>query len=416
MAEHALFSPSAGERWISCPGSLALEADQPNTSSSFADEGTAAHTLADWCLRNVTNPPAYAGRIIEVGERKFVVDEDMMRHVQRYIDAVREQALGGILLPESRVYFGSAIGQPDELAFGTSDAIVITADGELQVHDLKYGQGVRVDAVENEQMMLYALGAVAEHELLGPFERIRLFIHQPRLDAVSEWGLTAAELAAFADRARAAADHARMTLTNREAGAEGTSPAELAEAGLLSPSESACRWCRAKAVCPALERQISDALIGDFTDLTAETPDTAQGQLPQLYGDELGRRMALVDQVEAWCKAVRARVEAELLSGRKVKGFKLVEGRRGNRAWTDPDAVETTLKTMRLKLEDMYDLKLISPTTAEKLVKAEKLGPRQWAKLETFIARAEGKPSVAPVSDPRPALTRTPAEQDFAPL
>jgi len=123
-----------------------------------------------------------------------------------------------------------------------------------------------------------------------------------------------------------------------------------------------------------------------------------------------------VDLIESWCKAIRAKAESELLAGNNVPGFKLVEGRRGARKWANEAEAETTLKTMRLKLEEMYDLKLISPTEAEKLHKSGAIGPRQWPKLQQIIVQSEGKPSVAPENDKRPALVVAPVASHFEDL
>lgn len=130
----------------------------------------------------------------------------------------------------------------------------------------------------------------------------------------------------------------------------------------------------------------------------------------------LGNLLASMDLIETFCKAVRAEAERELLAGRAVPGFKLVEGRRGARKWADETEVETTLKGMRLKTEEMYDFSLISPTSAEKLHKSGVIGPRQWPKLQSLITQSEGKPSVAPESDKRPALVMTAVENDFEAL
>ena len=124
--------------------------------------------------------------------------------------------------------------------------------------------------------------------------------------------------------------------------------------------------------------------------------------------------MEKIGLVEMTASAIRAEVERRLVAGVEVPGFKLVEGKRGNRAWVNPDEAELQLKTMRLKVDEMYDLKLISPTTAEKLAKAGKLGPRQWAKLQDQIGQAQGKPSVAPESDKRPAISVAATADDFA--
>ena len=159
-----------------------------------------------------------------------------------------------------------------------------------------------------------------------------------------------------------------------------------------------------------------------LTTVADDFVDTTQPVAPQLEhaaertfdNATLGNLLGAVDLIEGWCKAIRAKAEAELLAGRPVPGFKLVEGRRGARRWADDKEVEATMKSMRMKLEEMYDFSLISPTTAEKLHKAGTIGPRQWPKLQGLITQSEGKPSVAPASDKRPALVIQASADDFA--
>lgn len=405
MTAHARFSASGAHRWMRCPASLALEADCPDSSSEFADEGTAAHELAQMALTAGSPVSAFMGRVIEVNGRSFTVDQDMVGYVATYVDLVREIADSGTLFVEQRVDFAAAIGVEPGEGFGTADAIVITHDGELQVHDLKYGRGVRVDAEQNEQLMLYGLGAVELFSIAYDFDRVRVFIHQPRLDHVSEWvcpvdDLTGAFAAQAAQQAAAAIE--AHTISEQDMIVQ-----------YASPGDKQCRFCKAKASCPAASAAVAAAVVGDFKELTEGAIEQAVSDLPLVFSRALGRKMAVVDFVEGWCKAVRARSEAELLAGREVEGFKIVDGRRGPRQWVNPGEVETTLKAMRLKTEEIYDLKLISPTTAEKLAKGGTIGPRQWSKLEGLVTQSPGKPSVAPVSDPRPASN---VADDFAGL
>lgn len=390
MSEHARLSPSSAHRWLRCPASLTMEASYPDTSSEFADEGTAAHELASMALTANADCDAYIGRVIEVGERTFTVDDDMAAHVQSYIDDVRSYAAdGGELFVEQRVDFSRVIDVPN--SFGTSDAVIVKGN-ELIVVDLKYGRGVKVDADENEQLMLYALGALEAFSLAYDIETVRMVIVQPRLGALSDWACSVDTLNLFGEAALHGAALALSGQAQPEAG------------------EKQCRFCKAKADCPALTGFVTKAITDDFDDISERSVAVAIDDLEKVYSLSLGRKMQAVDLVEQWCKAVRARVEVELLQGREVTGFKLVEGRRGPRKWTNPADVEALLKSMRLKQEEMYDLSLISPTTAEKRLKDN---PRRWEKVKALVTQSPGSPSVAPESDKRSALS--PAD-DFADL
>lgn len=180
----------------------------------------------------------------------------------------------------------------------------------------------------------------------------------------------------------------------------------------LNPGEKQCRFCKAKATCPALRAEVADvvheaATLDDFADLVPQVPDSQTGD------NYLSVAMSKVDVVEQWCKAVRAEVERRLLAGQTVEGYKLVEGKRGNRKWADAEAVEKLLKSFRMRQDEMYDLSLISPTKAEKLFKEN---PKRWAKVQEHVTQSEGKPSVAPATDKRPALAVPSVADDFGGL
>lgn len=424
---HAKLSPSGADRWMVCPGSTVLEAGKPDSSSTFADEGTAAHFLAATCLETGNDAKQYAAGsyVIQLCEDRggnhfeifasdkrsddvkvlseFVVDYDMAEFVQAYVDRCR--AVGGEQFYEQRLPIGHIT--KEDGAHGTSDFVGI-ADGELVIRDLKYGRGVKVSAQGNRQLRIYALAAMDEFGLLYDFDRVRIAIDQPRIGHVDEAVYTVEEMEAFRDEVGSAVAMVEMA---HKFGAN--NPDKLIV--YLKVDDKACTFCKAKAECPRLRNHVLTLVADDFVDESKEIAPQLDGCASRTMDNTLlGNLLSSVDIIEDFCKAIRAKAEAELFAGRDVPGYKLVQGRKGSRAWTSAEAAEQTLKSMRLKVEEMYDLKLINPTTAEKLAKAGTIGPRQWPKLQEIIEQPEGKASVAPVSDKRPALKIAAVEDEFA--
>lgn len=410
---HALLSPSGAEGWMTCVGKPAMERGKPDDSNEYSDEGTCAHGVAAMCLTEGKPATAYIGRRIEVGpHRTYEFREDMAAPTQCYVDAVLElkrqfvaQGASVSMHVEVRVPIGHITGEED--AEGTSDTVLIATfpDGSSTavVIDLKFGQGVRVDAVKNKQGMLYALGTLRALDPLDEITTVLIVIHQPRIaEEPSQWQCTVAELQEFAYEAGCRAREAIRIYK----GEMGPGPVGLRAGGHCKKT-----FCKARATCPALASFVQENVGADFEVI----PVMAEGSLINntvtiAEDDNLGKKMAATSIIEDWIKAVRAETERRLLAGVEVPGYKLVKGRQGDRAWTSKDEAEKLLKSFRLKQEEMYKFTLISPTAAEKVLKES---PKRWAKAETLITRSEGAISVAPVSDKRPAITIAPPVDDF---
>jgi Protein of unknown function (DUF2800) len=257
-AAHSRNSASKFEAEMLCPGRRAMTQGAPRSASEYAAWGTVAHGIADDCLRNTMNPEGFVGRVVEQDGFKVKVDDEMADCVRTYIDNARDIAGGAHVMPETRVYYDQVLDTARHESFGTADVIALRGD-ELQVHDLKAGRGVEVDARDNVQMKLYGLGALQLlDEMTGTdgIENVRLVIHQPRIKrAPSEWVISVADLRAWGPEARRAREQADAAVLMRQT----LAPREW-EAIYLNPNEKSCKFCEAKATCPALKRAVLDAV------------------------------------------------------------------------------------------------------------------------------------------------------------
>lgn len=404
-----LCSPSGAEGWFACPGRIVMEAPFPDDGNEFSDNGEARHFACAACLNLNQTAQQWVGHRVPLddkGTRRVLYIQDWVDEDQDYVDTIRKLSEGGDLFVERRVNFERFTEVKGD-SFGTADAgiFVKLADGthEMIVADRKTGHH-EVPVERNKQLMLYALGLYDEFSMVYDISRVRLIIHQR---SAREWDCSIDELLAFGNEARSRA----ITVQNAVAMHGQVDQAEWERTFLnQSPTEDACRYCKAMATCPSMQRTVQDVVGADFAQLAA-TPGSAEARVADMV--PLETQMAATGLIEDWIKAVRAEVERRLLAGESVDGFKLVLGKAGNRSWTDAEEAEKQLKAMRLKVEEMFDLKLISPTSAEKLAKAKVIGPRQWPKLQSLIGRSDPKPSVAPIADKRDAYVVTPVADDF---
>lgn len=395
MAAHALLSPSAAERWINCPASVYISKDIPDEGSVYADEGTVAHTLMELAGKDYFNgfqwdaiQTTLAFKVAEMKAKgpqgKFTITDtwaDEAINCARVWIKELDKVCGGFpdyVAFETRV---NSVEIPNGSMSGTADCLMLVGD-TLHVFDYKHGQGVPVSAENNPQLSLY--GYMAYMSLLDmPVKNIELHIVQPRADNTNSWKTTAERLCSWFDEI--VQPQAERVIAICETGKYSLEDFTVTKAG--------CRFCKAKAACPAMTREVSTEL--DLPRVLT-VPDSVE---------KLSRILDFKPVGEAYFDAVEKKVFDLLSNGQSVPGFKLVSGRPGNRKWTDSAQALDELKKAKLKMSEYYKTpEVISPTQAEKLYKSGVIGERKWQTLQGLITRPEGKPTLAAATDKRPAL------------
>lgn len=364
---HSHLGASSAKRWLNCPGSIRIAAGLPRIESAFALEGTAAHELSELVFESQKekfNTTAYTfqGQKIKGVE----VTLEMATHVQGYVDYVKnlhEKTKG-----ELKIEHGFKLANLHPDFFGTCDAVIMQHFGELHVIDFKYGAGLAVDVVDNEQLKYYALGALS----LGDFSEVHLHIYQPRVThkegIARTWKTTPGDLVEFGKVLKAGA----IATQNPNA------PLVIGDH---------CRFCPAMATCP---KQAENALATAKTDFRT----SALPEITELNEADLVKVITQRKSIESWFDKIEEFLLLKLMRGEKVPGLKLVEGRT-NREWVSQKEAERFLKS---KLADnAYSKKLLSPAQAEKFIDAEL--------FSGLVIKKAGKPTVAPESDKRKSMT-----------
>ena len=368
--KHALLSASSAYRWLACPPSALLSAKYEDTSSSYAQEGTAAHALAEYKVLK-----ALGRKADDPTENLDYFNEEMDEATDAYAGYVLEQVAEAkkattdpIVLVEQRVDFSTYV--PD--GFGTADALII-ADDKLSITDLKYGRGVLVEADHNPQLMCYALGAYEMFSALYDIETVSMTIFQPRRDNVSVFEMKASDLLEWAEN----------TLKPKaELAAEGKGEFTVGEH---------CRFCKAKADC----RSRAEA------NLALARYDFALP--PTLTDADIEAILPLLDELTSWAEDIKAYALTRAVAGKEWHGYKLVAG-RSNRKYVNEDAVAKKVSDAGF---NPYEEKLLGITAMTKL-----LGKNRFEELlSSLIEKPQGKPTLVPESDKRPAMNS--AKEDF---
>lgn len=379
--KHARLSASSAFRWINCPGSVALSDQCPApASSSYADEGTLAHAIGELKLRYVNDE--ISKRQLNAKMKPLLQNEyycgEMEEATGYYADAVIEalEAAGedAELMIEQQFSLDRWVPE----GFGTSDAVVI-GGGVIQVIDLKYGKGIKVDARNNPQLRLYGLGAANLFDSLYDFDTVRMTIIQPRLDHISTEELPLSELLAWAE------DDVKPRAQMAMDGTDYTAVGDW------------CRFCPAKAVCRKRAEYNLSIAKDDFR------------KPPLLSDEEIGEVLRRADELQHWVKDVGDYALEQALAGKQYDGWKLVEG-RSVRKYADDLKVAEALKAAGYDEAMLYERKLYGISAMEKIVGKKRLTET----LGDLIIKPAGKPVLVPESDKREAInTAEAAKADF---
>ena len=392
---HSDHGASSAKRWMSCPGSVKLCKGIPKTTSVYAEEGTAAHELAEMCIKQNRDAIEFIDRTVH----GFVVDEAMAEHVQVYVDWVRQLQKDhptGRLVIEQRVDLSAL--KPAAPMFGTNDAgMVAPDDGILIVGDLKYGAGVAVEAYQNAQGLYYLLGSLlaltpAER---GRIKRCRIVIIQPRAyhvdGPIRTYDLGIDELIAWAKKLLKAVE-------------------ETLQPNAALNSGSHCKFCAAAGVCPALARTALSLAQSEFDDVVDIETAIRNPVLPvtaELTPDQIGQILERADVFEGWISSVRAHALARLERGEPVPGYKLV-AKRATRDWKNESVTDILDLDFGLPSSEIWERKVRTPAQIEKTV-----GKKAFKALEPYVVKESSGNTIAPESDKRPAVQAITAASEF---
>ena len=366
-----------------CTPSAKLEEGFPDTTSEAAREGTLAHELAELKARHYFYTPDFGKKKYTTRANKLKKEDlwkdEMERYTDEYLDYLKVTALNLNTAPYVAIEQKLDLGNWIPEGFGTADCVMVYGN-TVHVFDFKYGKGVQVDAEQNPQMMLYALGAYAAYKMLYPIEQICMTIVQPRIDHVSEWTCTLEELLSFGEKVK---EKAALAIEGK---------------GEYHPDEKACWFCRAKAQC----RARSDFNVKKAFNI---------GEMPPLIStEEAGQRLLELQDIVKYQKDLQEWALSECLAGKDVPGWKAVEG-RSVRDWSDMDEAFDKLIKSEMTMEEMlYEKKPLTLAQVEKLI-----GKKDFQDtVGEFVVKKSGKPTLVKESDKREAITNiVTAEEAF---
>lgn len=362
--KHALLSASSSHRWLNCPPSARLCENYDDKGSDFAAEGTDAHTLCEYKLKKALGIPAKnpTDNLSWYSVEMEDCANGYAAFVTELVEDAKKSCPDPVVLIEQRLDYSKYVAE----GFGTGDCVII-ADGTLHIVDYKHGRGVLVEADENPQMKLYALGALELFDCIYDISTVSMTIYQPRRSNVSTFTVPKEELYNWADN---------VLIPVAELAFEGGGEYRCGEW---------CQFCKAKADC----RKRAEANL--------ELAKYEFRQPPFLTDEEVEEILGKLDGLTSWANDIRDYALRAAISGKKWTGFKLVEG-RSNRRYTDENAVIAAVQNAGF---DPYEHKILGVTAMTSL-----LGRKQFNEiLGGYVTKPQGKPTLAPESDKRPEMT-----------
>lgn len=407
--KHAVLSASSSKQWLHCPPSARLQENFPNESSVYAEEGTWAHELCEYKVKKYLHERKKRPQSEFFTEEIEQATDVYAEFVISIIEEMRRNGCEPLCFVEERLDFSNIVPE----GFGTGDMIILGKDeqgrGLLHICDYKNGKGVFVDAHENSQMMLYATGALNAYGYIYEIETVRMSIIQPRLENISTYEMSAANLRDWGESIRPIA---QMAFEGK---------------GEQHPGDW-CRFCRAKPVCKACmeealalaREEFLDLDVGALTKEAEETDATAPYnadtstpvfKAPGLVSfAELVKVLPTLNRISSWIESVFAFVSGEAINHAvPVEGYKVVEG-RSKRIFTDTKAVIKAAESEGYT--DIYKQELLTLTEFEKM-----MGKKKFAEiLGQYVTKPPGKLALVPESDPRPAVDLSTVEDEFEPL
>jgi hypothetical protein len=364
MGNHALLSASSSHRWLNCPPSARLCEGYDDKGSDFAAEGTDAHSLCEYKLKKALGLPAE-----DPTENLTWYDSEMedcangyAAYVLELVEDAKKTCPDPVVLIEQRLDYSKYV----EAGFGTGDCVIV-ADDTLNIVDYKHGRGVLVDATENPQMKLYALGALDLFDCLYDIRTVTMTIYQPRRANISVFTISTQDLLDWAEK---------ILVPTAELAFNGDGEYHCGEW---------CQFCKAKADCRERARANLELARYEFR------------QPPLLTDEEVESILAQIDDLVSWAEDIKAYALQAAISGKHWSGYKLVEG-RATRKYTDDRAVAATVMAAGF---DPYEKKLLGITAMTSLLCKKTFNDL----LGSLIAKPQGKPTLVPESDSRPAMT-----------